>query len=267
MRITGILIATLLLGWTCLVPAAARERPEILVGGYDFPPFVNTAPDGRVSGLTLDLIDALNHIQHKVVFRFVLTSPRRRYLDLMADRFDAIFFEEPQWGWRSKPYPVDFSTVFLTGGEVFIARSKPGRGQSYFKSLKGKSLVGILGYHYAFAGYDADPAHLAAAFDIKLVSQPASSIVMVLEKRADIAIVTKSYLWSYLAAHPALRGRLLISDRLDQLYRHRILLRRGAPVTIAEIDRLLEKMRRDGILARLWRKAGIVDPGRPRRGR
>ena len=49
--------------------------------GYMFPPFVEIGEQGKVSGLTLDLIDALNKIQSEYHFEFYLTSSKRRYKD------------------------------------------------------------------------------------------------------------------------------------------------------------------------------------------
>ncbi len=241
-----------------LAAAPAAARAIVRVGGYDFPPFVEITPDAPPAGLTLDLIAALNRAQNQVEFRFVPTSPRRRYADLMNGRFDAMFFEEPEWEWRAKGYPVDFTNVFLTGAEVFIAQAHPGRGQDYFASLKGKSLAATLGYHYAFAGFDADPAHLAAKFDIKLVGNPVSCIDMVLAGRVDVAIVTDALLWAYLHHHPAARGRLLVADTPDQVYNHRILIRRGSAVDVATLNRWLAALTRDGRLDALWRQAGVV---------
>ena len=255
-KIPGLLAALLTI--LLLAPAPATARAVVRVGGYEFPPFVDIKPDAPPTGLTLDLIAALNHAQDQVEFRFVPTSARRRYADLMAGRFDAMFFEEPEWDWRAKGYPVDFTDVFLTGAEVFIAQARPGRGQDYFASLKGKSLAATLGYHYAFAGFDADPAHLATAFDIKLVNTPVSCIDMVLAGRVDIAIVTDALLWAYLHHTPAARGRLLVADTPDQVYNHRILVRRGAAVDVASLNRWLAALKRDGRLDALWRRAGVV---------
>jgi ABC-type amino acid transport substrate-binding protein len=236
--------------------ATAQAAELVRVGGYDFPPFVEdsaTAP----RGLTLDLIDALNKAQSEVQFRFVPTSPRRRYGDLSEGRLDAIFFESPEWEWAEKGYPADFSNVFLRGGEVFIALNKPGRGQDYFADLKGKRLVGILGYHYGFAGFNSDPDTLARTYGMKLVTTHRSSIDMVVGERVDIGIVTDAYLHAYLQRAPEIAGRLLVSDRYDQMYNHRILVRRGGPLSSATVNRLLAGMERDGTLARIFRDAGV----------
>ena len=238
-------------------PSPALAAELVRVGGYEFPPFVET-DGGQARGLTIDLIEALNKAQSQYEFRFVATSARRRYADIAEGHIDAIFFESPEWEWAAKGLPVDFSNVFLQGGEVFIAPAKPGRGQDWFDDLKGKRLVGILGYHYGFANFVADPDQLAAKWGMKLVNNHRSSIEMVLADRMDVAVVTDAYLNSYLARNPGARERLVISDRYDQRYNHRILLRRGGPVEVGAINALLAGMERDGTLARLWKAAGVL---------
>lgn len=234
----------------------AEAGEVVRVGGYDFPPFVET--EGGIKGLTLDVIDALNKAQDTYDFRFVATSARRRYADVAEGRFDLIFFESPEWEWTARKAAVDFSDVFLTGGEVYIAPAKPGRGQEWFDTLKGKRLVGILGYHYGFAGFNADPEALTRDWGIKLVNSHTSSIGMVLAGRMDVAVVTDAYLWAYLSHNPNARQHLLVSERYDQHYNHRVLVRQGGAITVAEVNRLLVALKANGTLDRLWREAGVV---------
>lgn len=243
-------VLTLMAMFLAGTQAAGTQAAEIVrVGGYPFPPFVEVQADGSHGGFTQDLIERLNIIQDRFEFRFVPVSSRRRYADIQNGNLDAIFFESPEWGWADSP--VEFSQIFLKGGEVFIAQSQPGRGQDYFTDFKDKRLVGILGYHYGFADFNSDPDLLAKTYNMKLVTSHRSSIAMVLAGRADIAVVTDSYLWTYQAANPASLDRLLVSDRYDQIYNHRILVRSGGPMDVSTINTLLTEMEKDGTLARL----------------
>lgn len=248
-----------LIAFSCGLAVGTVQAAEIVrVGGYDFPPFVESEAGGAPKGLTLDLVAALNKAQSQYEFRFVTTSARRRYADVEAGLFDLIFFESPEWEWAAKGAQVSFSNVFLKGGEVYIAPAKPGRGQEWFDDLKGKRLVGILGYHYGFAGFDADPTMLSKTWGMKLVNSHRSSIEMVLADRMDVAVVTDSYLWAYLARTPAARDRLLISERYDQHYNHRVLVRRDGAIDVDTVNHLLAGLEQDGTLARLWKAAGVV---------
>lgn len=243
----------LILGW----PGASRAASPVRVGGYEFAPFVTILPDGRATGVTPELLDLLNRSQDRYRFELVLTSPSRRYQDFVAGKFDMIFFENPSWGWKKQDLPVEASRQFLAGGEVYIARAEPGRGQSFFADLTTKRMVGILGYHYGFAGYEADPDILRQKFRMILVNSNDASIEMILKGRGDAAVITYSFLMQYLHRHPEDRSRLLISDKFDQVYSHRVLVRRGFSPDAVEMDRLLDQLARSGALRRLFASHGL----------
>lgn len=243
---------------TGLAPAVSA-REIIKVGGYEFGPFVDVDPAGKASGLTLELIERLNAAQDHFVFQFVLTSPSRRYKDFEDHRFDMVLFESADWGWTEKHLPVVASDVFLTGGELYVAQAQPGRGQEYFTDLTTKRMVGILGYHYGFANFEADPAVLTRQFKLTLVNNNTASIELILKDRGDIAVVTDAYLKRYLRLHPEAAGRLLVSERFDQRYHHRALIRDGAAISVSEFNQLLSTMTRDRTLAKLWHDFGLGD--------
>jgi len=226
------------------VPAWAQVA--VKVGGYEFPPYVENGKDDMVSGL----ISALNKLQSDYRFEFVPISARRRYADLADGRFDVMFFESPLWGWQDQANVVAFTKVYMTGAEVYVAQAQPGRAQDYFDSMAGKSLVGILGYHYGFAGFEGDPKRLEQKFDIKLVNSHRSSIELVLAGRRDVAVVTQAYLRGYLKANPQSAPRLLVSDRQDQAYEHRVLVRQGGPIRVETMQRLMDALGNQGVFSK-----------------
>lgn len=226
----------------------------ILVGGYVFPPYVETDQDER-RGITFDLIEAMNAFQHDFHFEFVLTSPPRRYDDFDKGRFDAIFFEDIAWGWQEKG--VDASRVFLKDGEVFLTKASPEKTQAYFDDLAGKSIAGYIGYHYAFADFNADPKFLEQQFNMQLSNNHQGNIEKVLIGRADVAIITKSYLQRYLKEHPEAQDQIFISAKVDQEYRHTILIRTGGALTVEKINQLLTDMEQQGVLSQLWKRYGL----------
>lgn len=243
-----------------LVLAAQPMRASpVAVGGYDFAPYVEIDAAGKPAGLALDLIDLLNSVQTEWQFKFVLTSSARRFQDFEEGRFDIILFESLDWEWKAKGLPVDASKELVSDDEVYLAQAKPGRGQDYFNTLADKRLVGIIGYHYAYAGFESDPARLRQRFDITLVNSNEAIYGLILEDRVDVGITARSYLARHLRLHPADRARLLPSQKIDQTYSLRALVRRGAKPGTADIDRLLERLAADGRLGRLWREAGLRD--------
>lgn len=237
--------------------AQTRSNPAagpvpVAVGAYEFPPYA----DESGNGVTRAFLDAVNAAQSDFRFELVHTSPQRRYDDLEQGRFDLIAFESLVWGWSGRP--VDASRVFLRDAEVFVTRAGPGVDQSYFDSLQGKSILGRLGYHYAFAGFNADPAVLEGRHNTRLTVSHEGNLRSVAAGRANLAIVTRSFLARFLKANPEMAPQLLASDRTDQVYDHTILVRRGSPVTVAWVNTTLDRLEADGTLAALWTRQGIA---------
>jgi len=244
----GIRGCTLFVALLVAGPLAAQQ--VVHVGGAFFPPYVAKAEQSQSAGLLPQLLDALNRAQSD--FRFIVrpTSIPRRYQDFEAGRIDMSMFENPAWGWQGIAHNV--VDMGLEDAEVFVARAEPGRGQDYFKRLRGKRLALFNGYHYGFADFNAEPQFLARNFNATLTYSHDSNLLMVLHGRADIALATRSYVSDFLESHRQYAGQLLISQRIDQRYRHQVLLRPAAPISAAQLGRLFEQLRRNGQLAAIF---------------
>lgn len=243
------------LGWLLVLGnsvAGAQSPVTVKVGAYPFLPF----SDGK-TGLTHELVQALNAFQTEYRFETVPTSANRRYRDMADGVYSHIFFESVLWGW--KPAQVDATKVYLKGdGEVFVARAQRGRGQEYFQTLADKDILAVLGYHYAFADFEADPDVLRKRYAITFSTDNAVSLRNLLSGRGDVAVLTKSYLSRYLVEQPQDRGLLLVSQRMDQAYAHTALVAKGARPSAQELNRLLAQMEAAGVLARLWSAYGMA---------
>lgn len=230
------------------------EASEVRVGGYFFPPFVENV-DGKFEGITLEIIKEMNAMQDIYVFKFVPTSSKRRYRDFDHGGFDLIMFENIQWGWVGKS--IEKSDVFLQGGEVYIAMAVPGRDQDYFNDFTGKSIAGYVGYHYGFAGFNTDESFLKKRFNAKMTITHEGNIRSIVAGRADIAVVTISFLKKYLHHHPEIAEKILISHKLDQHYNHTMLMRSNTHPTVDEINSLIQQMKDEGIFAHIFESYGI----------
>lgn len=252
MKKTGVRkrLVGLLLAWASLFGTLhAAER--VAVGAYPFLPFAHNQ-----SGLTYDLVDAMNRFQSEYEFHVVETSANRRYRDMAQGTYQIMLFESIKWGWDGEQ--VDASKVFLQGdGEVFVARNGRGRGQLYFEDLASKHILAVTGYHYGFANFEADPTVLTQKYRITFSANAEISLRNLLAGRGDVAIITKSYLASYLLANPQAASQLLVADRLDQTYAHTALVRKGTRPSAQELDQLLERMRAAGVLKKLWARYGM----------
>ena len=250
-RLVGLVI--IIQGLACSF--AFADKVEVKVGGYLFPPFIEMKGQDT-SGLTIDLIKLLNQQQSQYHFSFIPTSPNRRYNDFERGDFDAIFFENISWSWEK--HDIEASHVFLTGGEVFFTHNIKGRDKHFFDDITNKSIVAILGYHYHFLHNITDTKILKKKFNIKLVNSTQTVVNQVINDKTEIGIATYSYLQQQMNDNPSLKGALLINEQFDQHYEHTILIRKKHPLSIKQINLLLDQIQKNGSLETLLAKYGLA---------
>jgi ABC-type amino acid transport substrate-binding protein len=240
-----------LISWLCTIPVNAQQ--VVKVGGYDFPPFVDKTPGA--TSLTLDLIAALNAFQKKYIFEFVHTSSKRRFINFDEGKYDLIFFEAIDWGWQGREMAA--SEVIMHGGTVYITRMEKYKDQRYFDDLRGKTIWGILGYHYGFANFNADYEFLKKNYNAHMTTSQDGLIEAAVTGRADISVVVKEYLQIYLLKHPDVQNKILVSTKFDAVNAYTILVRKGINPSVADINKLLLDMENAGILKKLWGKYNL----------
>lgn len=233
----------------------AQQPIKVIVGMYLFPPFVEQDDFNGITGMTLELVAAFNRNQKKYHFETILIPPKRRYQSYQRGDYDVIFYENLIWGWQD--YPVDISKVYQKGGEVYVALKQPGRGQEYFDRLDNKRMMGILGFHYGFANFNADEKFLHNKFNMTLSHDNDKNLTKLLKQRGDVVVVTKAYLQRYLKYYPGVKESLLISEKLDQEYNHTVLLRPNSEISIKQINEMLDDLISSGEMTRLFDKYGI----------
>ena len=234
----------------------AHAKNVVKVGGYEFPPYIEIV-DGRASGLTVELISELNKIQPSYHFELVLTKPIRRFKDYQQGLFDAVFFEDPNWGWLQGNHIISNSPVIATDSEVFIALKQFAKSQAWFDNLDDKTLIGILGYHYQLANFENNPSILENEYKMTLLSSHKKSIELVLKKRSDMAIVTRSYLNQYLNKYPESKKKLLISERVAQTYKNQLLIRPTHQLNVNTLYKIVKKTLAQNTLATKFKTLGL----------
>jgi ABC-type amino acid transport substrate-binding protein len=249
-------LKTLLLATTVLWAWQAGAAQVVRIGAAHFPPYTIRPERGEDTGLLPQMVSALNAMQSDYRFEMVPTSIPRRFRDFQQARFDMAIFENPAWGWKDIPHEdVDMG---LEDAEIFVTHRLPGRTQNYFDDLHGKRLALFSGYHYAFAHFNADPKLLAENYNATLTYSHDSNLLMVLRDRADIALVTRSYLSTFMASNPEDAEQFLVSDRVDQVYRHFALLRPDAPISAEQFGELLQQLRENGQMFRIFQPFRIA---------
>lgn len=245
-----------LLCWSQTGRAAVPEiaaTPEIKVASVHFPPYVYEAEPGR--GLLPQLLEALNRQQQGYRFVERRTSLARRFADLRDGNVDLTIFENPDWGWQG--IAAARLEMGLEDAEVYVAQARPERDQGYFQPLKGKSLALFKGYHYGFSGFANEPQLLREQYGAKLTYSHDSILGLVLRGRADIGLLTRSWLQERQLREPELQTQLLVGDQVDQTYRHYMLLRPQAAITPHQLQALLEQLRYTGELRRIFEPYGV----------
>ncbi len=236
-----------------LLSRLAWAQTEVRVIGYHFPPFVTD----KAQGLTQGLAELLNSVQSDYTFKFYLTSPNRRYREFRQGTGDLIFFENPEWGWKQSGISYGMTGQMFIGGEVFITNAKPGRDQTYFDDVSSKRIVAYNGYHYGFAQMNSDPTWLTQNFDIMLTNNHQTNIRVLLADRADISIITQSFLNQHLHKNPQMRKTLLVSTKKDQIYRLGALVRENGPITAQQLEQLLDQLKKTGQLKAYFKNHGL----------
>ncbi len=247
----GIASRVLLAAFIAVFALPATAAQLVRIGAAHFPPYTIRPETGADTGLLPQLVEALNKAQSDYQFVLVPTSIPRRFNDFKQGRVDMAIFENPDWGWKDVPHTaVDMG---LEDAEIFVAQRQPDRQQDYFSDLRGKRLALFSGYHYAFAEFNADPKFLTGQYNATLTYSHDSNLLMVLRGRADIALVTRSYLIDYVLRNPDVDPQLLISERIDQIYHHYALIRPQAPISSEAFERLLQKLRDDGQMLAIFK--------------
>ena len=236
------------LGTLWWMPACAAQL--VRIGAAHFPPYTIRPEQGADTGLLPQLVEALNASQTDYQFVLVPTSIPRRFRDFEQGRVDMAIFENPDWGWQAIAHTsVDMG---LEDAEVFVALRKPERDQGYFADLTGKRLAVFSGYHYAFANFNPDPKYVAERFNATLTYSHDSNLLMVARGRADIALVTRSYLSDFMVRNADMAGQLMVSQRIDQVYHHYALLRPKAPISSVAFADLLKRLRDSGEMLKIF---------------
>ncbi len=238
-----------------LLLASAQPETQVKVGIYPYPPYVEQNEQGEYQGIAINLIQLLNEHQNQYKFVSVPISPKRRYQAFTIGDYDMIFFENPAWGWQG--IPIEISRPYQTDGDVYVALAEKNRDQQYFTDLSNKRMIGILGFHYGFAGFNADEQFLRQNFQMILSWTNEKNLSLLRERRGDIAVMSKAFLHQFFKNNPKAKNEFLVSERYDQRYRHSTLIRPDLTPGTDEINRFMDELKSNGKLLELFQSYGI----------
>lgn len=231
----------------------AYER-TVLVGGYPYPPYVVGRSAETISGATVDVIDQLNDWQSKIEFQFVPVAAFSRELSFRQGRFEAMFFESPEWGWHDES--VSVSDPIAVDRDVYVALNKEGRDQEFFDNIDQKHLIATRGYHYGFASYRTDEKWLNEQFTIDFAPSLAAGLEMLMRERGEVVVLNESYLRARQNQGLDI-SQLLVSERADHAYQLGVLVSKGADLDLDWLLMQLRELRAAGLLKPIEQRWGI----------
>jgi hypothetical protein len=114
--------------------------------------------------------------------------------------------------------------------------------------------------HYSFAGQNSNAVYLKEHFNIQL--QPTTSQVLqdVLSEKAEIGVINSISLEQAFNQDPSLKKKIMIAKKIDQDFVLSILARKDSPMTIEQVNIMLDRLDKAGIMNKLWEKYKL-NPG------
>lgn len=249
-RLTNILLMSLM-----LVTASVQAKTLINVGAGLRVPYLFD----NQTGLTRDVLNALNAVQSEYQFVAVPLPVKRKYESFKQGWIDIVIWDNPKWGWDENT--VIKSLPLVESKDIFIALNKDSRTQSFFSDLSNKSLIGINGFHYRFADFETDISKLKRQFKINLVRNEHDAINMLLKGRGDIAIVNDVSLAWFLKRNSGATSKLLLSSNYDTKFKRYFLIPKSTQkIDSQRINVYLRLADKKGLLASAYRKYAVPKP-------
>lgn len=92
----------------------------------------------------------------------------------------------------------------------------------------------------------------------KFISQKNDAVIdLILRDRGEIGVTNISYLKSYLKKNPQMADKILISKKLDQTYKHSILISKKSQIDLDWFQELINKVKRSGELETVLEPFGV----------
>ncbi len=233
-------------------PADTAEAAECAVSaGYEeWRPYQFTDPDGRPSGIDMDVVRAVAERAGCRV-RFVLASLKRLHHELRAGDLDVLFayFKEERttYGNYTRPYRADTKALYVRRGLDGGVRDLQGVLEA------GHSLGVVRGVFYGDAAMRLidTPAFTA---QVEPVVGNVQNMKKILAGRLDGILVNPPLVADFLRANNA-TGRL---ERRSVIYETRLhmLFSKASvkPEVVAAFDRAIEALQRDGTMDKIMAK-------------
>jgi hypothetical protein len=248
---TGLLLAASALAAPTTTPVAAKPPIRVLVATEPWDRLVYVDAANVPRGDIVDFVHRMNQVQRKFHFDLVV-YPRLRLNKVFASGqadvypFRTTAWTEPELGL------VRTRTIIDSGDVYFARRVNHFGGQKVFEQLDTRLLAGVSGYHYRLFGNNPSEQYIRKRFKATLLNSNEAVVAFVLADRADVGIIPEMILARYLA-EPATRGKLIVGG-YDSRVQLSNLVRKGGPISVAEMNAIVVLLEKSGDVGRLRRK-------------
>lgn len=242
----------------CLLTGTAHAQTRIVVASETWDRLLYLDAKNEPRGIFAEFIARMNQVQDK--FRFELNIYPRVRLDQVFLNKEADVYPLRTTVWTAPALNLLPTRTILATGDVYVARRDNAYGgHKVFSDMKTRQIAGVRGYHYELFGNNPDENHIRTHYHADLVPSNEAVMKMVLAGRADLGIVPEVIVAKYLD-DPRLREQLIVHEQFDSHVELSNLVRKDGPISVAEMDAIVELLIKSGDVARLRARLSIL-PG------
>jgi ABC-type amino acid transport substrate-binding protein len=242
------------------VPTPPRAPIRVIVATEPWDRLVYADARNVPRGDIVDFVRRMNEVQRKFRFELVL-YPRLRLNQVFADK-QADVYPFRTTAWTEPELRLLPTRTIISSGDVYFAlRANHFGGTKVFADSRNRIIAGVRGYHYAIFDNNPSEQYIRKRFNATLLNSNEAVVRFVLADRADIGIVPEMILARYLD-DPATRGKLIV-DGYDSRVELSNLVREGGPISVAEMNAIIERLDKAGDIDRLRRKYATRRAAKP----
>jgi ABC-type amino acid transport substrate-binding protein len=263
MAFRRIVAACLLMACATLAHAGPKAPIRVLVASESWDHLIYAGADNVPHGDFADFVRRMNEIQD--TFRFELAIYPRLRLNEVFARGQADVYPLRTVAWTEPELGLAPTRTIIESGDIYFARrDNHYGGPKVFDDPKSRLIAGVRGYHYQLFDNDPVEAHIRRKFKATLLNSNTAVVQFVLADRADIGIVPAVILARYLQ-DPATRERIIVGP-FDSRVQLSNLVRKGGPISVEQMNAIVDKLVASGDVARLREKlsAGQSPPAKAR---
>ena len=209
-------------------------------------------------GLSVDILQALNQLQDTYYFEQSLVATLRYRELIKQQRIQMAAFSNLNWSWDTDT--VQASLPMIHDRDIYIALNKDGHHEMLNALDPSTSKAGVLGFHYRLVNFSKDQNQIKESQNMILVENEMSVFNMIVLKRANIGIVSQSFLHYMQSQDTMHKHQILIADEVDSVYDRYYVIHKQAPISIEVFNQLLRDLNQSGALKRIYDSYGLPLP-------